>query len=291
MARVLDRLLYAPSVIRKRLEAAGVALTRADRYGALPSIEALEASFAHPSLLRLEEVFPAPAVMRTFLLELEIQAREFHPPAAAPSAEGYGWHNDNFAYSDPLAYYAMLRKFRPRTVIEVGSGDSALVALAALRANGAGRLISVTENPPEHLRGLPGLELIEAPLQSVETAFFTRNLGQGDVLFLDTSHTVKHDSDAVHALLRVVPALRHQAFIHLHDIALPETRPLGEMREHQVFWTEQYLLAAYLRGNPRCSVLYGSAWHMKHNEAGLRAFMAGRFAPGGGSFWFSQLGA
>lgn len=288
LGAVLGRLVYAPSVLRKQLEAAGVTITRSDRFGELPTVAELEASFAKPSLLSLEGVFPTPDLMRRFLLELEIQAAEFQPPEESASPHQFAWRNGSFSYSDAVAYYAMLRKYRPSTVIEVGSGDSALVAQAALAANGAGRLISITENPPDFLRTLPGLELIEAPIQTVETSFFTSRLGHGDVLFLDTSHTVHHDSDTLHALLRVVPALRHQAYIHLHDINLPGTRSLEEMRDHQVFWNELYLLAAYLMGNPRCSVLYGSAWHMRHNLAGLTAFMAHRYAPGGGSLWFSQ---
>jgi hypothetical protein len=53
------------------------------------------------------------------------------------------------------------------------------------------------------------------------------------------------------------------------------------------FWTEQYLLAAYLLDNPKCKVLYGSAYNYRFNRELLEAFMHGRFGAGGASIWFS----
>ena len=45
LAATLRRLLYAPSVLRKRLQQLGVSVVPANFYSEIPSIEAIEASF------------------------------------------------------------------------------------------------------------------------------------------------------------------------------------------------------------------------------------------------------
>ena len=56
--------------------------------------------------------------------------------------KGFFWANPMFSSCDAMAYYCMIRRTRPQTVLEVGSGFSSLVALEALRANGQGQLRS-----------------------------------------------------------------------------------------------------------------------------------------------------
>lgn len=290
LGRLLGRLVYAPSVIRKRLQAHGATLTRADFYAEIPTIAELEASFRQPSRLRFDHVFGQPDAMRRFLIELQVHAGEFNPPAQTDDPHRFAWQNGVFSYSDAMAYYAMIRRYRPRTVLELGCGSSTLIAREALRANGSGRLICVEPFPSPALRTLPGITLIESRAQELDDAFLAQYLTDGDILFIDTTHTVRHDSDCLHIYLRLLPALRSQAFVHVHDIYLPGTLPLPMMRDQQLFWNEQYLLCAYMQDNPRVSTLYGSAWHMRHNLEGLTRFMAGQYAPGGASFWFSQSG-
>lgn len=290
LGRVLSLLVYAPSVIRKRLQAMGATLTRADQYAEIPTIVELEDSFHRGSLLRLDQMFCPPDALRRFLIELSIHATEFNPPKDSSDPHRFAWQNDLFSYSDAMAYYAMIRRYRPRTVLELGCGASSLVALEALRANGSGRLICVDPLPGDMLRSLPGATLIERRAQQLEDDFLSRYLTDGDIVFIDTTHTVRHDSDCLHIYLRLLPALRSQAYVHVHDIHLPGTLPLEMMRDHQLFWNEQYLLCAYMQDNPRVSTLYGSAWHMRHNPDGLAQFMRGQYTPGGASFWFSQAG-
>jgi predicted O-methyltransferase YrrM len=69
--------------------------------------------------------------------------------------------------------FHLVRRHRPKLIVELGGGSSTVLFAAALRANGAGRVISV-ESDPEHLKRTAqylrqsGLaewtELIEAPL-------------------------------------------------------------------------------------------------------------------------------
>ena len=73
-----------------------------------------------------------------------------------------------------------------------------------------------------------------------------------------------------------------------HDINLPETLSLRQTRDQQVFWNEQYLLYAYMCGNPRTRAIFGSRYHTRFNPEMLDRFMHGRYKAGGASFWFEQ---
>src|SRR5271165_3101114 len=81
LGRVLDRLVYGPSSLRRVLqEKFGVTITRADLYGEIPTIAELERSFAAPSLLTLDGVFPPNAEMVAELERLLKVSHEFDPP-------------------------------------------------------------------------------------------------------------------------------------------------------------------------------------------------------------------
>jgi len=79
--------------------------------------------------------------------------------------------------------------------------------------------------------------------------------------------------------LSVLPRLSRSVFIHAHDIRLPATFPLNELRDKHVYWTEQYLLMAYLIDNSRTRVQYGSTYHFLRNRQQLNAFMHGASMP------------
>jgi predicted O-methyltransferase YrrM len=289
LGHVLKQLTYAPSSIRKLLQDKyGVTITRADFYSEIPTIAELERSFQTRSLLTLDTIFPDNATMLAELERMDGFAAEFDPPRRATRAGEYAWEGGPFSYSDAMSYYTMIRSRKPRTILEIGSGWSTLIARMACERNGFGRIICVEPYPSDTLAALPGIELVRRRAQELETSFFQNVLNDGDILFIDSTHTVKHDSDCLHIYLRILPALRPSLTVHVHDIRLPEPLPIVSMRDHQIFWNEQYLLYAYLLSNPRTRTIYGSNYHMLRNRERLDHFMRGRFGSGGASFWFEQ---
>ena len=102
---------------------------------------------------------------------------------------------------------------------------------------------------------LPGLERLERlSAQQVPLETFDR-LGSGDVLFVDTTHTVKVGSDVNHILLEVLPRLAPGVVVHLHDIFLPYEYPKVWLEDYGLYWTEQYLLQAFLAFNSGYEIL------------------------------------
>ncbi|HEX3576864.1 MAG TPA: class I SAM-dependent methyltransferase [Rhodopila sp.] len=289
LGRVLDRLLYGPSRIRGVLQQKyGVTITRADPYAEIPTIQDLERSFASPSSLNLDRIFPANDVMVQELDRLMKVSGEFDPPARSSRPGEYAWETPAFSFSDAMAYYAMIRTRKPRTILEIGGGWQTAVALMACQKNGMGRIVCVDPNPSEFLRAVQGIEIVEQRVQDLETEFFNSVLREGDLLFIDSTHTVRHDSDCLHLYLRILPAIQASITIQVHDIYLPDTLSLTQMREQQIFWNEQYLLFAYMCSNPRTRAIYGSRYHVRFNPEMLDRFMQGRYRAGGASFWFEQ---
>jgi hypothetical protein len=285
LAGALYRLLYAPSALRKRLQQRGVSLVPANFYSEVPTIEEIEASFRAPPR-RFDAVFDAASMTRV-LEELMPFAAEFDPPLE-PVEGRYSWKGGQFSFSDAMAYYSMVRHVRPRRIVEIGSGWSTRIASMACARNGIGSILCIEPYPPDFLDAVPGVTVQRCFAQELEPAFFNEALADGDILFIDSTHTVKHGSDCIHLYLRVLPEIARRIVVHAHDIHLPHTLPQYLLRDHQVHWTEQYLLYAYLLDNPRTRMLYGSEWHIDRNRDALTRFMHGRFEPGGASVWFSQ---
>ena len=50
---------------------------------------------------------------------------------------------------------------------------------------------------------------------------FFSQLGPGDVLFIDSSHTVKIGGDVNYLFLEVLPRLKPGVIVHVHDIFFP----------------------------------------------------------------------
>ena len=168
---------------------------------------------------------------------------------------GFFWNNGMFPPLDAAVYYGLICHLRPKKILEVGSGFSTMLAVAA--AEKTGSLISCIEPYPEpHLLGLKHrlVDLDETPLQKVRPEVFER-LDDGDVLFIDTSHTCKLGSDVNHLLFDVLPRLKPGVIVHIHDIFLPFEYPKAWSSEIGIMWNEQYAVLAYLMNNPNFEVI------------------------------------
>jgi hypothetical protein len=186
----------------------------------------------------------------------------------------------------------MVRNFKPRLVIEVGSGFSSLVLGDAVAKNGRAALICVEPFPREFLRkGFPGLQtLTEKNVQDIELEFFLQ-LQSGDILFIDSSHTVKIGGDVNYLFLEVLPRLNPGVIVHVHDIFLPfEYRRDWVLNEFR-FWTEQYLLHAFLTFNSAFEVLLANYYLSEYHQEQLKAVFPDLPRWVGGSFWMRRTPA
>ena len=194
-----------------------------------------------------------------------------------------------FGGTDALVAYCIIRHFQPRLIIEVGSGYSSLLIAEAAAKTNACSLICVEPFPCDFLsKGFPCLKaLLAKKVEEIELDFFSQ-LEDGDILFIDSSHTVKIGGDVNYLFLEVLPRLKPGVIVHVHDIFLPfEYRRDWVMDEFR-FWTEQYLLQAFLTFNSEFEVLMANSYLSYYHKEDLKATFPSLPSLGGGSFWMRR---
>jgi hypothetical protein len=216
---------------------------------------------------------------------------EYDQFAAEPTSELCRFHINNglFGGTDALVAYCMIRHFQPRLIIEVGSGFSSLVAAEAIARNKNSALICIEPFPLDFLRqGFPGLHsLIEKKVEDIDLEFFSQ-LHSGDILFIDSSHTVKIGGDVNYLFLEVLPRLEPGVIVHVHDIFFPFDYRRDWVMDEFRFWAEQYLLQAFLTFNSEFEVLMANGYLGHRHMEDLKATFANSPWWGGGSFWMRR---
>lgn len=172
--------------------------------------------------------------------------------------------NGCFSFGCAASLHCILRHFKPKRVIEVGSGHSSLVISSAIRLNLENHAQPECEYtiidpyPGEVISGgLPCVtRLIKERVELVGMDFYDQ-LRENDVLFIDSSHTVRTGGDVNHLILDVLPRLAPGVIVHFHDIGLPYeySKVYFTNPSFRVFWTEAYLLQAFLSFNNRFEIL------------------------------------
>jgi Methyltransferase domain len=190
---------------------------------------------------------------------------------------------------DALAAYCMVRHFQPELIAEVGSGWSSLVLGQVAAKNKKSALICIDPFPSDVLRkAVPGLRsFMEKRIQDIDLEFFSQ-LGSGDILFIDSSHTVKIGGDVNYLFLEVLPRLKPGVIVHVHDIFLPFEYRRDWVLDEFRFWTEQYLLQAFLTFNSEFEVLLANSYLNHYHQQDLKAVFPGLSSWAGGSFWMRR---
>jgi hypothetical protein len=238
--------------------------------------------------------FDLEAQLRFVADELSGPAAEFSPPASpSQGAAGYAIDNPSYSLLDATVAYAMVRRLRPGRVVELGSGHSTLVTAQAARQNsaeGSPLTLDVYDPYPSVVdEGLPGLNRLErCPAQDVPLEVFA-TLADGDLLFVDTTHTVKISSDVNFIVLEVLPRLRPGVVVHFHDVFLPFEYPRPWMEDFALYWNEQYLLQAFLAHNESWEVLVGVQALRRLRRAQLEAALSPAvLAHNGSGLWLRR---
>lgn len=221
---------------------------------------------------------------------------EYDQFPAEPTSRPYEFYfnNGQFGGTDALALYCMVRHFQPRLVVEVGSGFSSRVTAQAAVRNGNTKLVCIEPYANEPVRhdifknGFPGLsELIQNKVEDLDIEFFQK-LGPADILFIDTSHVVRIGGDVNYLFLEVIPRLKPGVIVHVHDIFFPLEYPQNWVLNQLSFYSEQYLLQAFLSFNSEYEVLLCNSFLGHKHKAELQAIFPNSPWWGGGSFWMRR---
>ena len=165
----------------------------------------------------------------------------------------YYFKNDWYSYSDAIFLHLIIRHFKPRSIIEVGSGFSSAVMLDTNDLY-FDSLIKMTfiEPYPERLRSIlkpqdsAKQKILESNLQDLDLSIFEA-LGENDILFIDSTHVSKTNSDVNKIFFEVLPRLKRGVLIHFHDIFYPFEYPKEWVLNWKGFgWNENYILRSFL---------------------------------------------
>jgi len=292
IAELTPSLLFSKDFTRhfQSWEARGFHLTPVHFYSPMPNTTELD-----DALWKRERTMAGIAMndaSQLSLLDLwrrfqdEYDVLPLEPPAGAP--EAFYLRNPMFGGMDALVLYCMVRHFRPRSIIEVGSGFSTRLFVEAARRNGRTDILCIEPYPDPILKSALPVELVTRRVQDVPVSLFDR-LESGDFLFVDSSHTVKTGGDVTHLLLEVFPRLKPGVIVHLHDIYLPRELPKDWVIDQLRFWSEQDLLQAFLAFNNTFEVVIANAYLLLRHEEILRAVFPRADWLGGGSFWIRRV--
>jgi hypothetical protein len=187
-----------------------------------------------------------------------------------------------YPHLDAFTLYALLREHKPARYLEVGSGLSTYYcSLAAAENAREGRPLQIECIEPfpfPALSSIPGIRLIQDEVQNVPISVF-QHLQDGDVLFIDSSHAVRIDSDVAYLFLEVLPSLNRGVFVHIHDVPFPFNIPfpanqwvLG-MEDYSpywpIYWNEAMLVQSFLAFNSAFEIIHSTPYIRHFDESFL----------------------
>ncbi|MHB8108795.1 MAG: class I SAM-dependent methyltransferase [Syntrophorhabdaceae bacterium] len=178
-------------------------------------------------------------------------------------------NNDFFESGDAEYLYNLIRLKKPARIIEIGSGNSTLMAIKAIKKNRE-------ENEGYRCKHLciepyerpwlekTGVTVIRQRVEDVDKALFAE-LGEGDILFIDSSHIIRPQGDVLFEYLELLPSLQTGVIVHIHDIFSPRDYLREWIIDEVRLWNEQYLLEAFLTNNRDWKII-GALNYLHHNH-------------------------
>lgn len=184
------------------------------------------------------------------------------------NASGPSWINGWFPGFDAAVLYGLLALRNPRWFVEVGSGNSTRFARRAIQDHGLRtKIISIDPSPRAEIDAICD-HVLRAPLESVDVSELEK-LTEEDLLFVDSSHRSLQNSDVTVFFTEILPGLPPGLVYGMHDIYLPNDYP-PEWAER--FYSEQYLLSAYLAGGADGDEILAPLAYLFHETKLLNAF-------------------
>lgn len=80
-------------------------------------------------------------------------------------------------------------------------------------------------------------------------------LGENDMLFIDSTHVAKINSDVCVVFFEILPRLKSGVLVHFHDIFYPFSYPDSWLLNRNA-WNESYMLRAFLEFNNAFEIVF-----------------------------------
>lgn len=216
-------------------------------------------------------------VILPFVEQLAPFAKELHHlPVEQDGKSPYWFKNAAYDAYDATILHGLIRLLKPKRIIEAGSGFSSMVMTMSAKINEAEgnpvKLSHIEPYPSPRLLSYPlAGELIRQRIQDLDLAMF-RSLEANDILFIDSTHVLKTQSDLVYIFNYILPALPPGVYIHFHDVFTPYDATPEMLFEMQWSWNEQYALEAILLNSDHFEVIVPSFALVKEHPELMKKF-------------------
>jgi hypothetical protein len=217
-------------------------------------------------------------------------------PFTGPKLPGLRYYFDNPSYSwgDGSILHAMLRLYRPKRLIEIGSGWSSACTLDTVERYLSGTCeVTFIDPYPHLLRDLIGtppgnVRVLEIPVQNVPRAAF-ETLQSGDILFVDSTHILRTGSDVCFELFEILPSLESGVLVHFHDIFWPFEYPRDWIISENRSWNELYAIRAFLTYNHDWRIVFFNDYLAKLECEMISSTYAPFMRNSGAALWLERL--
>lgn len=181
----------------------------------------------------------------------------------------FSFDNDSFLSGDAEYLYNIIRLKKPKRVVEIGSGNSTLMAIKAIRTNSEEAADYSCKHVCIEPYEMPWLEktgvcVVRKKLEEIDLALFVE-LEENDILFIDSSHIIRPQGDVLFEYLELLPVLKKGVIVHIHDIFSPRDYLDAWVKDYVWFWNEQYLLEAFLTSNRDWKII-GALNYLHHDH-------------------------
>jgi hypothetical protein len=157
--------------------------------------------------------------------------------------------NKFFEHGDAEIYYQIIRYFKPKKILEVGSGYSTLIALEAIKKNQETNQvccdITCVEPYENNWLNKLNIKILRKRIEEIKEDYYL-SLKSGDILFIDSSHIIRPEGDVLKIYLEILPNLNKGVIVHIHDIYTPKNYLEKIIVKENKFWNEQYLVEALM---------------------------------------------
>ncbi len=207
----------------------------------------------------------------------------------------YYFDNGFYCQSDGTFLHLMIRHFKPKRIVEVGSGFSSAVMMDTNERYFDNSIqLTFIEPYPDRLFSLfrdgdkERNNIIAAKVQEVDVAVF-QTLGPDDILFIDSTHVSKAGSDVNTLLFKILPLLKPGVLIHFHDIFFPFEYPEDWVLGWKGFgWNEDYILRSFLMYNPHYKIVLFNTFLEQFHRSWFEKNMPVCLKNEGGSLWLRK---
>ena len=154
----------------------------------------------------------------------EMSRLEANMLATRSGADNLDWNVNFIPPLDGAAIYTGVAIFRPRRIIEVGSGTSTHFMTRAISDWDLGtQMVCIDPAPRTEISALP--VTFKRRVLRPQDADIASELTAGDILFIDSSHILQQGIDCDILMSRIFPILKTGVIVHMHDIFLPYGYP------------------------------------------------------------------